>query len=376
MKKKILYLLIVSLCVFSCDSKKSEVIQINMSIEGDSKSFCDLIDVNKFIKLETSKESLIGTINKVKIVKDKIFIHDIKTQSIVIFSYPKGRFISKINSIGNGPGEFLNIDSFDVNVKEKYIEILDTNLKKVFKYDFDGGFINYKNIPFYANSFSYINDSEYLFTKLSSIVNNEFDYEILLANDRMKLTNKLLKLENSTSIGVAQGNQISKLDDGSVLYLQNNSTTAYKINQGKIVPKYYFDFGNNWNEKIFYSKFNNPQDLVKILNKKKIIYSLGVTDNNAFLLIDFWLTGRHYLALYNKKSENITYIKKNENGLEHRMFIKGLYKDAFISVKEPIALLNMINSNRDFCLGIDEKKVLNTLKEDDNPVLMLTKFKE
>lgn len=377
MKKVKIFLISILFLGFSCKENiknKDKVIEINMAINYNSKPFCDLVQDNVFIKLETPDNSPIGIIKEVKISDNKIFVHDIITESILIFTYPEGKFISTIQSKGNGPGEYLSIFSFEVIVKEKCIEILDGNLKKLFKYKFDGEFIDYRNIPFHARLFSYLNDNELVFTKHLFFENKDFGYQIITMDNEMIVKNKYLKIDRMTSVGIAQGNQISKIGDG-ILFLPINSTYAYKVNHENITLTYYFNFKEHWDEDLYYGGGSNPSDLIEILNKKQIISGLGVTEGDDFLLINFWYIKEHYVVLYNKNTNQLNYMDKDDGGLEYRMFNKGVYDNYFISIKAPNNLLEILKNNKG-CFEEKDIKMIEGLNENDNPVLMLTRFKE
>lgn len=69
----------------------------------------------------------------------------------------------------------------------------------------------------------------------------------------------------------------------------------------------------------------------------------------------------------------INFIQSNDQGLEKKLYIKGIFNDKFIFDKTPSDLINILNQYN----NLDEKnrKTLNGLNELDNPVLMLVKFK-
>jgi len=381
MKKTIVLLIAMFFCV-SCKKaeestdKKNSITEIDMSIGHNEKKFCELVEELSLVKLETTKHSLIGGINQIEVFDNKIFVHDLKTQYILIFEYPTGNYINKVESIGNGPGEYFNISSFSIEKDERLLALLDINLRKIFKFNFEGEFIDSKTIPFYAHSFSYMNDDEnVIFSNFSLSEDATNDYQAIVTDKNFNILNKFLKIERFSSMQIKQGNQISVLDN-QTMFLPKNSVNSYIVNSKGIKTKYLFNFKENWNEDIFYKEVDSPRELVQVLNKKEIIRALGVTENDGFLLFSFWFLDDHYLATYNKEIDQLNYIKKDKNGFENRFFIKGYYQNYFISYKYHDNLKIAAKNDIECLISEDDKKMISNLNEIDNPILIFTKFKK
>ena len=74
----------------------------------DTTSFFLDDKLNKHIVLETTPESTIGTIDKLIVRENKIYIMDKEiTKSLFVFSI-EGKFLYKINRAGRGPGEYIS----------------------------------------------------------------------------------------------------------------------------------------------------------------------------------------------------------------------------------------------------------------------------
>lgn len=87
--------------------------------------------------------------------------HDART--VVSFSL-NGEPLTKYGKVGQGPGEYVS--PWDVDADSTGVYILDSNSKKVIRYDRAGKFIGEKNIPFIAEGFRRLKDGNFLFNIL------------------------------------------------------------------------------------------------------------------------------------------------------------------------------------------------------------------
>lgn len=364
-----LFCLLLLLSISCVDNKKSEfeIEEIYVDINSKSVAFCELIDSVKFIKLETSDDVLIGLIHRVVIVEDKIYIHDIQTHSIFIFDYYTGYFLLKINNFGNGPGEYLDISYFEVNPKDELIEILDRNSKKLIKYDKDGKFVEERKISFYANSFGYVNNGKnIIFSKYS--INDGYDSEILVFNNKLDLVNDFLKIERFTSYSIAQANQVNKFQDDMISFLPKNSPFIYHVYSDSVKSKYYVNFGKNWNDDFLYMPVKNPGELVDIANKNNYITALGDWETKDKLLIDFWFQMKYHIGLYNKITKSFNLIDLGDID-KNDLFLKGVYEETFLFVKKN----HELNERMNCILPIKTNHEFDI--ESLNPGILQVKFK-
>ena len=104
----------------------------------------EFVDSVKFIRLETTEESLINGINKVLFIDKEIVIADHRGGKILVFD-AEGRYIRKIADRGRGPGEYLSITSCNYDNTREILSIYDGIGQKLLLYRTDGEFI--KDIP-------------------------------------------------------------------------------------------------------------------------------------------------------------------------------------------------------------------------------------
>ena len=87
------------------------------------------------IPLETTVESLLGTINKIVEFDEDYYV--LSNDRWICRFDSEGRFISKLNRLGNGPGEYRYIVDFDVYDVNGRKELWLSNVKSIMRYDVD-----------------------------------------------------------------------------------------------------------------------------------------------------------------------------------------------------------------------------------------------
>jgi len=102
-----------------------------------------------FVKLETTDESLIANISDIFFDDSLIFVVDTKMKSVFIFDF-EGNYINKIAAFGAGPCEYGTLYNVFLDRKNKYVVIVDTPRGKIYSYSYDGKCVREerKNKPF------------------------------------------------------------------------------------------------------------------------------------------------------------------------------------------------------------------------------------
>ena len=122
----------------------------------------DFTDSVSYIKLETKKECLIANIHSIKFVKGKIYILDTQLPVLYIFN-ASGKYISKLDKSGKGPGEYISLTQFDVDPENEQIHILDGVGKKMLVYSPNGDLIKSFHTEDFIRDFAYTSNCNYLY---------------------------------------------------------------------------------------------------------------------------------------------------------------------------------------------------------------------
>jgi hypothetical protein len=156
------YYLYLLICLFSCGEKNSHTentVEIDFNQSGVLK-LSDIADSISYIHLETTDECLIagGGIN-FQYKNDIIYVMDVTTKSIFLFK-ENGKYITKLNKFGQGPGEYLSINSFFADDRGN-IHILDLGIKKILLYNSQLEYVSETKIEDFPRSF-YLSGNKYM----------------------------------------------------------------------------------------------------------------------------------------------------------------------------------------------------------------------
>lgn len=155
-------------------------IDVDKARTVDRISYSSLFSNPKTIILETNKDCLIKSIDRMQVYKSKIYILDRQTQSLFAFDL-NGTFLNKIGTVGGGPGEYTDVSDFIIDENENILYMLDNYSSRLYQYKAESG--EYIKMTALANNnvsgglFQYI--SGYIYSNAASIT-NEYQSDYLL----------------------------------------------------------------------------------------------------------------------------------------------------------------------------------------------------
>lgn len=361
---------LIFLC--SCNAKKvSEVKTIDLSPELVSPT--NKIDIESIIKLETTEESLIGEITKIKYYNKKFYVFDQnESQSLFVFN-SDGKFINKINR-GQGPGEIIEPWDFNINEDNGSILLWDQMTFNLNKYD---ELLNYQETigaqGIAIRSFSELDDeSHLLFSQFFPVDNGEiiqgpmFDY-LIYNKDFTKVIKKLNKTDPRTAT-ITSFNPICKFNsehflivpmDNNIYTLSDNNQLipAYRLNLGKFeVTSEDLDKGT----KYYRSEMSKGNRICSLCN---------LFVNDSYITISYSYKDETQYCIYdrdgNLKLNSV--LNQNPKQLPHCQIKELTANDTFIGTVTPLDLIGFYESN-----NIQTKE---EIKPFDNQYLVLFKVK-
>lgn len=146
---KHMFLLLIGVFVLlGCSSnKKQEPISksgipvINLSEDVStvpSLLLSEVAEKLEIVPLEMTDQSMLGEIRRIQATEHDIWIHDFNKFYIYRFSQT-GKFLNRIGSIGQAPGEYVNFSTFLVDEYKKEVYIISNN-NGILVYNFKGEF--------------------------------------------------------------------------------------------------------------------------------------------------------------------------------------------------------------------------------------------
>ena len=341
----------------SCNSKEKPNCS-TIFVDPDSDAPLALSEISEkieAIELEVTDESLIQRVSRVLYSSDFIIIQEWK--AIMLFD-KNGKFIRRIGSVGQGPGEFTGISSIATDFESKKIFVFSDD-GKLLCYDFEGNFIKQTPTGYYSNIrnpyMNYIDNKLFLLSEIFIIIeeNDIKNQRILFSiNDDLLKTDSVIVCQIDLSqfeIGFTTSPYDYLTREENYTYLYYNvvvpnhivSDTLYQVSNGHLTPHLNI-------------KFNN-----KGLNseRKKNIY-IG----------NIYRSSRYVFTFYNHSVRKLNYFFCHDTKTDESYNMKdGLMDD--IHTEEKVIIRPLYNDTNKFYY------LYTNIKEDDidepNPTLYI-----
>lgn len=374
-------LLLLGSSITSCNDKKSELNQTGDLIEVELSDFEVKPTFQSMVKLETTDSCLIQRIKNVEFDADLFFILSSASQGnkedVYVFD-KTGKYIRSIGLQGQGPEEYISINSFILDKANRLISFVDTRKKALITYDYEGNWKSNRDISNFlklglVKSCKLFNNKlygyNYIFNDypagMHSLDLNTDQCEILFSHAPFR----------TSGYGDAIDISMSKSDD-RMTFTKILNDTIFSINaNGEIAPYY---------------RINHNKSVVDPSTIKE-----PFTVDNMFRFYVYDLSDKEYFKGYDAIHENSDYIFIRAGGYRvgHRYLIdkrkkRALFEissyesdakefplqepdfvinDQFVLVAQPYSLISNRNqySNDDFA-----QKIIAQLNEDDNPCLV------
>ena len=144
--KYILLLLVITLLGCSSNKKQEMTSKLKIPVINLSKNvssvpsllLSEVAEKLEIVPLEMTDESVLSDITEMQVTDHNIWIDHGREFYIYRFSRT-GKFLNKIGSIGQGPGEYTTYSTFLVDEDKKEVYII-ANTNGVLTYDFEGNF--------------------------------------------------------------------------------------------------------------------------------------------------------------------------------------------------------------------------------------------
>ncbi len=377
------YISVISLLfvLLSCSKKDEPQSQIEVkatNISLDNLEQEQTFDLKKseleVIKLETTKTSLLGSPSKIVYANNHFYILGNKGKSVYCFSR-EGNFIRKIKKVGKGPGEYIQLADFDVD-DEGNIFTWCISSRKIIKYSNEGTFLKtYKfDNPIFIN-FSLIDNDNFLL--YSVITGQEYKCIAGIYDCTKKKLTPILGSPTSIEDAFPVVNYISK-SKGATYFANQFKPILYKINSSNSAEGFSFE-----------SKLIPNSDQIEKFKKAKNPFQIKDNFFRSFSNIYETKDKLTFMVNYNKLMKRQMIVKDKNTGKFYckNSFHSGedyLLRDKVFGVAENkfFGLISASSFSRDNWVERVEKskyseqnkKILKTVNENSNPVIVLYKY--
>ena len=364
----------------------------------EEKESCDVVDLTPFqneevsddivqyvedvqlIALETSDSCLMmGYPQNIIIDDDRIIIveHQLSRQPVKIFDR-KGQFIASVKT-GQGPGEVSMANTAAVDKKLK--QILVYHEDGIMHYDYDGKYIKDDRIDFNFYQFEVYRD-ELVFImcghQTNEMLGEKGGYKVYVMDREYNVKSFNHPIEVDLSFEKLR--TIFQVED-KVVYIKDLDDTGYYYRDGEYGKLFTLRYDNLFADG--YPKSEEEIERLLETMKKKDGYWIelyGENETHQFFRIrnDY---GRKMVSAYRDKRSGhvkgslITFDERVHNPNFKTRSPYNSYKDYFCTIIDPEVAETYLKELSSL-LSDEEKKMLENISEESNPLLLMYKLKE
>ncbi|MFR3850623.1 MAG: 6-bladed beta-propeller [Odoribacter splanchnicus] len=352
---------------------------------AEELAYRELIDSIRYISLG-DECGVMGNIANIITYKGRFYIQEEQFDRVFIYD-DTGRCLKKIDNKGRGPGEYLRIESIDINTEKEELMLVDGMSDKLFFYDLDGNFKSIHSIRYFQTENTLcLRDSVFLHISApSQNFGNEglYGYALVLSkgNENFLKGYRYLPLQ----VGYKGGGQIFKGYERSCYHPIYSDTIYQILSDTTYGPIFYFKIKNS-----SWEKYHNSDRFVDIDGSEEGVFTLLYENQDFFLgyIADKKKKGNYMQPFLYDKMKDKTYLLRWCDYYEHLKELdyfegyeaRGIFEDYFIAHVSFSTLdqYNIFGRVKDGALKITNpelERVIQNLNTDSNPVLILTKFK-
>jgi hypothetical protein len=374
--KKVIFCISTCVLLLSCarryaDDKKLETVFFG---KFSNVPLHEIIE-QSFIKLETTDACLLSLFDQIAAVKNRLLI--LENDRIFVFD-KKGSYITQINCMGEGPGEYLSLASFFISEKDNAVCLIDDLRKKVMFFGLDDfQFISEINMPFTASCASFLSDGNIIWN------NREYLPEGSCRNDHFVKTDNHLTItgcfiKKAFVSGYITGEQITIYNvEENVFAYTPFSPVIYQVFKNDVLPAFQLSFFERRFPPSDFLQKESANDASYIDNLIKSGYiSHFKTGETAHDMCVFYIAeNKRYIGLYNKKGKQTYHYafddfqRELQTGNVFTYIASGKIDDYYVM---PLVLSELkMRKEEGYSFSEPLNSLIDQSDEEDNPILFL-----
>ncbi len=377
--------------ILSCSDKKTNTNRalskapINIVLENiktETSFLYDSITNYHLIHLQTTDNCAIGKVDKVMICRNNIIVFDKRQKTVFIFD-EKGNFLSKINDIGRGPNQYIQINDFCVSEETNSIFTLVASggfKSKVFEYDFEGIIKNNFSLPYSSSKIGYFNKNLTVYSDFQTSDSKNFNIHITTRNG--DIISKFFPYKRRKGGWSMDLNTFLNFKD-QLYYYPVYSDTIYRFSDSNTIEPYIvLKEKEKTNTQMLNEQFQNisSDEFVILVQKSNYKNFLDLIISEKYLFFEQSSNGLEERFIYNLKNKKLYSFKDGDyltSLVASPIFTDGNWLvnifnpyevHEFISqVKNKLSADNFIDflDNNSFI-----KEVYEHSKPNDNPIII------
>lgn len=323
MKNSLIFLLLLcSRFLISCSgnvetdtdlsSDGLEIIKVDLSKarEGKLSEFFESEIQYIWLRDDVEDGQLAGGLQKLFFHKNKILTLDVYDCECVKIFDNTGKYLSKLNAYGEGPGQYLEFD--DAIIVGEEILLLGIYPPKQMWFSIDGKFLREEKLhkPIDTGVYSEYDKRYYFY----SDTREPGEYFVESVSESFQDTVRSLPFREDGYYGNFSTRKVFRKSVKQLYFAMPFNDTIYEVKSGQVGPQLVFDYGNysqSTDELRSNSETLNPLQEVDFINKKAQLYFVP---NNWFinksqLYSKFTYQEESYNVFFDRQSQNTSVIK-------------------------------------------------------------------
>lgn len=251
------------------------------------------------IPLEFTEDCILSSDLSVCATSDFIFIADIRTGTFYRFDRA-GKFLNRIGKSGQGPGEYSQALCFSVDDTRKQIYLIDSFVKKVLVYSYEGDYL--RTIPLEVPTYMFVKNRDLFYYYDINYLRSK--YELYQADSNGKIVKRAQtedKIEAKFSLQMPFFYQF----DGNLYYKNTASEIIWQIdNSLNKKPVYIIDLGK-YAKKEDAREFEIQGNKARAVNKGNYRTVSDLFETDKYIFISYSQADKDCMAIYDKRKSNV-----------------------------------------------------------------------
>jgi len=384
MKFKFLFFVFIVFILAYCSqrdmSDKKSIEIINLIEAFDKSKPINITDIStdfNFIRLETKDECLTAT--RLAVYSNDQYLIAIDRERILLFDRKDGKFIREIGHRGNGPGEYSHTYNVMPFNEGKNIVYAGRN-KKRYGYSLDGQLKDTLSIPDLVSEIGNIDDN--IFAAFMPDYQGGEKIRIIFFNHRdslLKTFPNYLSAPKTNAFFVWNPNSWFYTINKQLNFYQLFNDTLFTISTNSITPRFIFNMG----------PYSPPYEMKTSpkFEPDKYFVMKTIQESSKYLFCSFNFNKKNYTAIFDKNKRTTVvndYSPESGHGFINNIndfvpleFSSINEKDELICIMDAFKIKQWFEKNPEKVSKLPESlKSLTTIKETDNPVIMISKLKK
>lgn len=372
-------MLLIPFLILNCTSQKQEdeiyEVRVREALTNNKVSPLSnfVSDDMVYVPLESKKECLLA--DNPQFYLNDLYIIAITARQIYLFDRFTGKFIKEIGHYGRDPGGYQRtVRALPFNENRNTFFASGWEQTNCFEYNTEGDIVKEYKIPFINASPGILNDS--ITATFILNFNGQMKEKLFLtsdSNDTIKIYPQYLHYEYDIA---KHGLTIITWDEWfynfekKLNFYERLTDTIFQVTEQSLIPRFVLKNGGYG---IPYGQTHKED-----YNWEDFYFVDALFETNEFLFLNFHFESDQYFGFYNKENKSLDLyaaLRETENIPFEISFVNS--KGEIIGYKNAFEVLDWFAKNPDLADKLPEDiQKLKTIKETDNPVVIISKLKE